>query len=128
MDFYFGCGGPPEGIIAACGIKALGGAMQVQWDPDAYKTSKDSEIESELKEKKKVSEDLGINADKIYTLDDIAKGPVLFVATGITNGPFLRGVDFLPDGAWTYSIGIRSKTGTIRYLRTRHFFDRRPIY
>ncbi len=128
IDFYFGCGGPPEGIIAACGIKALKGAMQVQWDIDAYKTSKQSEIEAELKEKKKLSEELGINMDKIYSLEDIAKGPVQFVATGITNGPFLQGVDFLPDGAWTYSIGIRSKSGTIRYLRTRHFFDRRPIY
>ncbi|MFX1450246.1 MAG: fructose-bisphosphatase class II family protein [Promethearchaeota archaeon] len=128
IDFYFGCGGPPEGIIAACGIKSLKGAMQVQWDPHAYKTSKESEIEAELKEKKKLSEDLGINTDKIYTLEDIAKGPVQFVATGITNGPFLQGVDFLPDGAWTYSIGIRSKTGTIRYLKTRHFFEKKPIY
>ena len=128
IDFYFGCGGPPEGIIAACGIKALGGSMQVKWDPSAYKTRIDSEIEAEIKEKEQICNDLDINIDTIYALEDIAKGPVQFVATGITNGPFLQGVDFMPNGAWTYSIGIRSKTGTIRYLKTRHVFDRRPVY
>ncbi|MHA1299406.1 MAG: class II fructose-bisphosphatase [Candidatus Helarchaeota archaeon] len=128
IDFYFGAGGPPEGIIAACGVKALGGNMQVQWDPTAYKTVVESEIEAELKEKEQICKDLDINPDKIYTLDHIAKGPVQFVATGITNGPFLQGVDFLPDGAWTYSIGIRSKTGTIRYLKTRHYFEKAPTY
>ncbi|MHA1379835.1 MAG: class II fructose-bisphosphatase [Candidatus Helarchaeota archaeon] len=128
IDFYFGCGGPPEGVMAACGVKALGGNMQVQWDPTAYKTKIESEIESEIKEKKQLCKDLDINTEKIYTLEEIAKGPVQFVATGITNGPFLQGVDFLPDGAWTYSIGIRSKTGTIRYLKTRHFFEKAPKY
>lgn len=128
IDFFFGCGGPPEGVIAACGIKALGGNMQVQWDPTAYKTSVESEIEEELKEKQRICEDLDIDTDKIYTLEDIVKGNVQFVATGITNGPFLQGVDFLRNGAWTYSIGIRSMTGTIRYIKTRHFFKKKPLY
>ena len=128
IDLYYGAGGPPEGIIAACGIKALKGNMQVKWDPTAYKTNNELEIENELKEKQKICDDLGINTEKIYKLEDIAKGPVQFVATGITNGPFLQGVDFTTNAAWTYSIGIRSKTGTIRYLKTRHFFEKAPSY
>jgi len=66
--------------------------------------------------------------DRIYGLEDLAQGEVMFAATGVTNGAFLRGVQFFSGGAKTYSVVMRSKSGTIRSIESTHHFDRKPNY
>jgi fructose-1,6-bisphosphatase II len=66
--------------------------------------------------------------DRVYQLEDMARGHVMFVATGVTNGSFLSGVRFSGRGAFTHSIVMRSETGTVREIHTRHHFDRKPRY
>ena len=66
--------------------------------------------------------------DRIYGIDDLAKGNVMFCATGVTQGPFLNGVRFFKGGAHTHSIVMRSETGTIRHVEAEHRFDTKPNY
>ena len=65
---------------------------------------------------------------RIYQLEDLAQGQVMFAATGVTDGSLLRGVRFLGGAASTHSVVMRSKSGTIRFIEARHFFDRKPAY
>ena len=64
--------------------------------------------------------------EKIYKLEDLAKGDVMFAATGVTTGTFLEGVTFFKNGCTTHSVVMRSATGTIRKLTARHRFDIKP--
>jgi fructose-1,6-bisphosphatase II len=66
--------------------------------------------------------------DKIYTAEELAKGEVMFAATGVTSGDFLKGVRFFAGGAETFSVVMRSKTGTVRYVQATHRFDKKPSY
>jgi fructose-1,6-bisphosphatase/sedoheptulose 1,7-bisphosphatase-like protein len=66
--------------------------------------------------------------DKILTMDDLASGNVMFVATGVTDGSLLDGVKFKPWGALTHSIVMRSESGTIRHIQAEHHFDKKPRY
>jgi fructose-1,6-bisphosphatase/sedoheptulose 1,7-bisphosphatase-like protein len=66
--------------------------------------------------------------DKVYTIEDLASGDVMFVATGVTDGTFLKGVKFRSWGAVTHSIVMRSKSGTIRHIKADHHFDTKPRY
>ena len=66
--------------------------------------------------------------NRIYTLEEMAKGHVVFAATGVTSGDFLKGVRFFKGGAATQSVVMRSKSHTIRYLETTHFFEHKPNY
>jgi fructose-1,6-bisphosphatase/sedoheptulose 1,7-bisphosphatase-like protein len=66
--------------------------------------------------------------DKIYRIDELAKGNVMFCATGVTHGPFLNGVRFVKGGAHTHSIVMRSETGTIRHIEAEHRFETKPNY
>ena len=64
-----------------------------------------------------------------YSLEDMARGEVMFAATGVTTGPMLRGVRRFPNGAFTHSIVMRSKSGTVRYVEGHHNFAvKRPVY
>ncbi len=63
---------------------------------------------------------------KIYRIHELAGGDVMFAATGVTNGDFLKGVRFFPGGAETHSVVMRSTTGTIRYLEATHNFNVKP--
>ncbi|RYZ95426.1 MAG: fructose-bisphosphatase class II, partial [Proteobacteria bacterium] len=65
---------------------------------------------------------------RIWTLEEMAKGNVMFCATGVTKGSFLDGVRFTPGGAETHSIVMRSETGTVRDIRATHRFDLKPRY
>jgi fructose-1,6-bisphosphatase/sedoheptulose 1,7-bisphosphatase-like protein len=65
---------------------------------------------------------------KIFSIDELAKGNVMFAATGVTDGTFLDGVQFKSWGATTHSIVMRSQSGTIRHIRAEHHFDRKPRY
>jgi fructose-1,6-bisphosphatase II len=66
--------------------------------------------------------------NRIYTAEELAKGEVMFAATGVTSGDFLRGVRFFAGGAETQSVVMRSKTGTVRYIQATHKFDLKPSF
>ncbi len=66
--------------------------------------------------------------NKVYQLEDLARSDVMFAATGVTFGNFLRGVQFFSGGANTYSVVMRSKSRTIRYIETTHYFEFKPKY
>lgn len=116
IDVLMGDGGAPETIIVAAAMKCLGGEVQAKIKPHNEKTEKES-IE------------LGLKKDVVYKTDDLAKGDnLLFAATGISDGHFLKGLVFNQYGAITHSIVMRSKSKTIRFLETHHNFENKPIY
>ena len=116
IDILLGSGGAPEGVIAAAALRCLGGDMQGQ-----LIFSNDEELRR--------SKEMGIKDPKrIYCLEDLAGGDVMFVATGVTNGSYLSGVRYYGGGAHTHSVVMRSETGTIREIQARHHFDRKPRY
>jgi fructose-1,6-bisphosphatase/sedoheptulose 1,7-bisphosphatase-like protein len=65
---------------------------------------------------------------KIYTTEELAKGEVMFAASGVTTGDFLKGVRFFGGGCETHSVVMRSKTGTVRFVQSVHKFDKKPGY
>lgn len=112
IDLLMGTGGAPEGVIAAAGLKCLGGDFQGQ-----LQFRNPGERERALK--------MGLkDPDKIFTLDELAKGSVMFCATGVTDGPLLKGVRSLPGHRGsTHSIVMRSHTGTVRRIEAEHNFN-----
>jgi len=116
IDVLMGIGGAPEGVIAAAALKSVGGDMQGRLKPRNA-----GEIERSKK--------MGISdINRIYTVEELAKGEVMFAATGVTSGDFLKGVRFFSGGAETHSVVMRSKTGTVRYIQSTHKFDKKPAY
>ncbi|GAA1904993.1 class II fructose-bisphosphatase [Streptomyces sodiiphilus] len=108
VDLLLGIGGTPEGIIAACAIKCLGGTIQGKlWPKD----------EAE----RRAALDAGHDLDRVLHTDDLVRGEnVFFVATGITDGDLLRGVRYRGDTATTQSLVMRSRSGTIRRIDSQH--------
>ncbi|TWH71631.1 class II fructose-bisphosphatase [Modestobacter roseus] len=107
VDLLMGIGGTPEGIITACALKCMGGALQGRlWPRD------DAERQRAL--------DAGHDLDRVLTIDDLVQGDVFFVATGITDGELLRGVQYRSGGATTQSLVMRSRSGTIRSIDSLH--------
>jgi fructose-1,6-bisphosphatase II len=107
-DILFGIGGTPEGVIAACALKALGGAIQGRLWP-------------RNEEERRSALEHGYDLDQILMLDDlVASDDVFFAATGVTDGDFLRGVRYYGDGARTQTVVMRSKSGTIRTIDASH--------
>lgn len=116
VDVLMGSGGAPEGVIAAAAIRCIGGNMQGR-----LKFRNQNEIDRAQK--------MGIkDVHKIWSLEEMARGNVMFVATGVTQGNFLDGVRFTPGGAETHSVVMRSETGTVRDIRATHRFDKKPRY
>lgn len=108
VDALFGIGGAPEGVVAACAIKCLGGAIQCRLWP-----RNDAE--------RRIAVEKRIDVTSILTQDDLVKSDnVFFAATGITDGELLQGVHFFGDGASTESLVMRSKTGTVRRIAATH--------
>jgi fructose-1,6-bisphosphatase/sedoheptulose 1,7-bisphosphatase-like protein len=66
--------------------------------------------------------------DRVFTAEEMAGGDVMFAATGVTNGDFLRGVRFTGEGATTHSVVMRSRTGTVRFIESTHRFKQKPNY
>lgn len=115
IDLYLGSGGAAEGVLAAAALQCLGGEIQGRLLP-----SNEREHERCLK--------LGIsNPTKLLSMQDmVGNEDVIFAATGITPGEFLQGVTFLPDQrAETHSFVMRSKTKTIRYIKTSHYLPQK---
>jgi fructose-1,6-bisphosphatase II len=116
VDLLMGIGGTPEGIIAACAIKCLGGTLQGRlWPKDD--------------EEKQRALDAGHDLDRVLHTDDLVSGEnVFFVATGITDGELLRGVRYRAETATTQSLVMRSKSGTIRQIDSTHRLSKLRAY
>lgn len=112
VDVLFGIGGAPEGVISAAAMRCLGGDFQGR-----LKFRNEEEKERALR--------MGVkDLNKKYTLNELASGHVMFCATGVTDGPFLKGVKVYPGRkARTHSVVMRSQTGTIRNVETYHDFS-----
>jgi fructose-1,6-bisphosphatase II len=109
VDVLMGIGGTPEAVLATCALKCLGGEMQCKLWPRTQEEL-DRAIEAG-----------NTDVDKVFTMDDlVSSDDVFFAATGITNGEFLKGVRYRGDYAETYSIMMRSRSGTVRRFETRH--------
>jgi len=115
-DILFGIGGTPEGVTAACALKALGGTIQGKLWP-------------RNDEDRRNIVDAGYDIDKVLMLDDLVSGDdVFFAATGVTDGELLRGVRYFGDGASTQSLVMRSKSGTIRMIDAQHRWTKLSQY
>jgi fructose-1,6-bisphosphatase II len=112
IDVLLGIGGSPEAVVSAAAVKCMGGSIQCKlWPRD------DKERE--------YAHEHGINLNAVLTNDDLVAGDnIFFAATGITTGTLLRGVKYFGGGAETYSVVMRSKSGTIRYIRGIHRWDK----
>jgi fructose-1,6-bisphosphatase II len=116
VDLLLGIGGTPEGIIAACAIKALGGVIQGKlWPTD------DAERQKAI--------DAGHDLDRVLTTDDlITSDDVFFAATGITDGELVGGVRYHKGVAITHSLVMRSRSGTIRRIDSEHQLGKLRAY
>ncbi len=117
VDLYMGMGGSPEAVLAAAGIKCLGGDMQSKmWPRDAKERKRliDEGCEKEL--------------DRIFFADDLANGKnIVFCATGISDSALLRGVKSQGTSATTYSVLMRAKSKTVRFIRATHDLTTKTI-
>jgi fructose-1,6-bisphosphatase II / sedoheptulose-1,7-bisphosphatase len=114
VDMYLGSGGAPEGVLAAAALRCIGGQMQ-------------GRLLFENDEQVARAREMGVeDPNRIYGLEDMARGEVMFAATGVTTGPMLRGVRRFGNGAVTHSIVMRSKSGTVRYIEGHHNFALKP--
>jgi fructose-1,6-bisphosphatase II len=115
IDLLMGIGGAPEGVISAAALQCLGGDFQGR-----LKLRNSQEAERAQK--------MGIrDLEKKYAIDELARGSVMFCATGVTDGPFLKGVKTLAGRqAKTQSVVMRSQTGTIRTIEAHHFLEKKP--
>ena len=112
IDVLMGIGGTPEGIIAACAMKCMGGEIQGRLHPRSVE-----ERESAAK--------AGLDLTKIFTTNDLVSGDDhFFAATGITDGELLKGVRYTNAGMRSQSIVMRSKSRTIRIIDTEHPLER----
>lgn len=112
MDVLMGIGGSPEGVIAACAMRCVGGNLQGRL------VARNADEEARARE-------LGLDLKRVLTLDDLcSSNDVFFAATGITSGDLLKGVDYFGQGAITDSLVMRSLTGTVRRIQATHRLDK----
>ena len=115
VDIYLGSGGSPEGVLAAAALRCLGGKI---YGKLLFNTDNEKQRASKM----------GINDfNKIYNTNDLASGEVMFAATGVTDGTFLKGVRIKNNIATTHSVVMRSKTQTVRYVQASHNLHIKPI-
>jgi fructose-1,6-bisphosphatase II / sedoheptulose-1,7-bisphosphatase len=106
IDLYLGSGGAPEGVLAAAALRCIGGQMQGRLMPLK-------------KEEEERARSLGImDLKRKYAMAEMASGDVIFSATGVTDGSLLDGVHFRGNFAETETVVMRSKTGTVRRIKT----------
>ena len=112
VDVLIGIGGTPEGVLAACALRAMGGEIQGK----LYARDED-----ELRR----GREAGYDFDKVLTMNDLVSSEdVFFAATGITDGELLKGVRYFGDGARTDSLVVRGLTGTVRQITATHHIDK----
>jgi fructose-1,6-bisphosphatase II len=108
VDVMVGVGGTPEGVLAACALKCVGGAFYGRLAPRD-------------EDERRRAVDAGYDLEKVLDLDDMVRSDNVFVAaTGVTDGELLRGVRYSPDRATTHSMSMRSRSGAVRLIETRH--------
>jgi len=113
IDIYMGIGGAPEGVLAAAALRSIGGQLQGK-----LHFRNDEELSRARR--------MGVtDPHRVYQLDDLAAGDVMFAATGVTDGTMLEGVRRFPGGVTTQSIVMRSKTGTVRLIQTEHYIAKK---
>lgn len=116
VDVLMGTGGAPEGVIAAAALRCTGGDMQGRLKPRNAEEMERATL-------------MGVrDIEKVWKLDELASGDVMFAATGVTGGDFLKGVRYFAGGAKTHSIVMRSKSSTVRWLESSHHFTHKPNY
>ncbi|MFO1520130.1 MAG: class II fructose-bisphosphatase [bacterium] len=116
VDMLIGIGGAPEGVLAAAALRCVGGDIQ-------------GRLKFRNEEEKARAKKMGIaDLNRVFHIEDLAGGEVMFAATGVTSGDFLKGVRFFAGGAETHSVVMRSKTKTIRFIEAVHHFESKPIY
>jgi fructose-1,6-bisphosphatase II / sedoheptulose-1,7-bisphosphatase len=108
IDIYMGNGGAPEGVLAAAALRCIGGQMQAR-------------LVFHSDDEKQRAHKLGMTElDKKYEMNDLAAGDVIFAATGVTDGSMLDGIKVEKGAVTTHSVVMRSRTGTVRWIRARH--------
>ncbi|MEN9724265.1 MAG: fructose,6-bisphosphatase, class [Pseudomonadota bacterium] len=116
VDVLLGSGGAPEGVIAAAALRCMGGDFQ-------------GRLIFRKDEERSRARRMGVeDLDRVYGIQDLARGKVMFCATGVTQGPLLNGVRFFSGGARTYSVVMRSESKTVRWIEAEHHFDSKPSY
>ena len=110
IDIYLGSGGAPEGVLAAAALRCVGGQMQGRL------------LYEEEQQRERVRSMGHADPNRCFTVEDMAKGDVMFAATGVTPGQMLRGVKRFGGGAITHSVVMRSHSGTVRYIEAHHNF------
>ena len=118
IDLYAGIGGTPEAILAAAGLRCLGGGMRAKiWPRD------------EQERQALIDAGWGDRLDKEYMSKDLARGDnLVFAATGITTSPLLPGVEVRGSIATTYSVIMRARSGTVRFVEAQHNLERKTIH
>lgn len=116
IDVLLGIGGAPEGVLAAAALRCMHGDIQ-------------GRLIFNKEEQKKRARNMGItDLQRVYKIDELASGNVMFCATGVTTGTFLDGVKFFGGGrATTHSVVMRSQSGTVRYITAEHDLTRKKI-
>ena len=109
IDIYLGSGGAPEGVLAAAALRCVGGQME-------------GRLLFRNEDEKARAARWGVtDLDRVYRLEDMARGDCIFAATGVTDGSLLKGVHRLPGGCiTTESIVMRASSGTVRRVMTEH--------
>ena len=117
IDLYAGIGGAPEGILAAAGLRCTGGGMQAQmWPRDENELASLAEC------------GWSDHVEKVYRSRDLVHGnDILFIATGVSDSPLLRGVQVRGTTVITHSVLMRLKSGSVRYVQTEHDLCQRPV-
>lgn len=117
IDLYIGIGGAPEAVLAAAGIKCLGGELQCRMWP------RDAQEREQL-----VADGHGDDLDRVFFTDDLAHGRnIIFCATGISDSALLRGVKAQGPNAITHSVLMRAKSKTVRFIQAWHDLENKTI-
>jgi fructose-1,6-bisphosphatase II len=112
VDVLIGIGGTPEGVLAACALRAMGGEIQ-------------GKLHARDEAERRRGRDAGYDFDRVLTMDDLVSSEdVFFAATGITDGELLTGVRYFGRGARTDSLVVRGQTGTVRQIIATHSLDK----
>jgi len=116
VDMLYGIGGTPEGVVSACAMKCLGGALE-------------GKMWARNDEERQWAKENGLDLERVYGTNDLCSGTnVFFAATGITDGELLNGVRYFSGGAKTHTLVMRSRSGTIRYIEATHRWDKLMKY
>jgi fructose-1,6-bisphosphatase II / sedoheptulose-1,7-bisphosphatase len=107
IDIYLGIGGAPEGVLAAAALSCIGGQMQ-------------GRLVTDSEQARQRARRMGTDFTRKLDMTDMARGDVLFAATGVTDGNLLSGVHFAKTGITTHTVVMRSSSGTVRWITAKH--------